>query len=1372
MTTYYVSSEIGNGNNAGTSASAPLASLQAAADVVKPGDTVEVMNGTYTAPFYGDALDITTSGTASAPITFEAAPGQTPVINSSGGWNAINIQASYIIVSGFTVVGDASNYTLQSALAGYSTGSSSLDGNGIAINPSSTVPLPNHITIENNTVYDEPGGGIYTEGADYVQILNNVVYNNANWSAFGNSGVSVSTSENLDTNSGPHIIISGNLVYDNAQLVPTNGASGITDGEGIILDTNPNYTSEILVENNTVYGNGSSGIESFLTNGAVITGNTVYGNNTQNVQAASVAQIFVNQSNNDSVTNNNTSNPNVAVPVISQGVVNSNDSVTLTGTAVAGSTVAVSDGGSSLLGTTVASNAGSWSLTTLIQPAGSYDFTATDTTSIGTSAPSTALSLTVPTSASNTQTPSAPVISSIAVNSNDSITLTGTATADSTVTVWSTTGTDDGTATVSSSGAWNFTTPTLLPSVYGYTATDTTPGGTSAQSNALGVTVPSVVIAAPVISNGAVNANDSVTLTGTAAAGSTVTVSDGGASALGTATANSAGGWTFTSADLSSGSYAFTATDTTSAGTSAKSTALNVTVPLPSAPVISNGAVNANNSVTLTGTAAAGSTVTVSDGGASALGTATANSAGGWTFTSADLSSGSYAFTATDTTSAGTSAKSTALNVTVPLPSAPVISNGAVNANDSVTLTGTAAAGSTVTVSDGGASALGTATANSAGGWTFTSADLSSGSYAFTATDTTSAGTSAKSTALNVTVPLPSAPVISNGAVNANDSVTLTGTAAAGSTVTVSDGGASALGTATANSAGGWTFTSADLSSGSYAFTATDTTSAGTSAKSTALNVTVPLPSAPVISNGAVNANELGDADRDGRSRLHGDGVGWRRERAWNRDRQQRRRLDLHQRRPVVRLLRVHRHRYDVGGDERKIDRAQCDRAAAVRAGDQQRRGQRQRLGDADRDGRSRLHGDGVGWRRERAWNRDRQQRRRLDLHQRRPVVRLLRVHRHRYDVGGDERKIDRAQCDRAAAVRAGDQQRRGQCQRLGDADRDGRSRLHGDGVGWRRERAWNCDRQQRRRLDLHQRRPVVRLLRVHRHRYDVGGDERKIDRAQCDRAAAVRAGDQQRRGQRQRLGDADRDGRSRLHGDGVGWRRERAWNRDRQQRRRLDLHQRRPVVRLLRVHRHRYDVGGDERKIDRAQCDRAAAVRAGDQQRRGQRQRLGDADRDGRSRLHGDGVGWRRERAWNRDRQQRRRLDLHQRRPVVRLLRVHRHRYDVGGDERKIDRAQCDRAAAVRAGDQQRRGQRQRLGDADRDGRSRLHGDGVGRRRERAWNRDRQQRRRLDLHQRRPVVRLLRVHRHRYDIGGEERKIDRARCDRAERSCSCAGHQ
>ena len=131
MTTYYVSSIVGSDNNTGVSASAPLASLQAAEALTKPGDTVEVMNGTYTGPAGGNVLTISTSGTASAPITFEAAPGATPVINSSGEWQGIEIDASYITINGFTIVGDAANYNLASATAGYSTGNPDLDGNGI-----------------------------------------------------------------------------------------------------------------------------------------------------------------------------------------------------------------------------------------------------------------------------------------------------------------------------------------------------------------------------------------------------------------------------------------------------------------------------------------------------------------------------------------------------------------------------------------------------------------------------------------------------------------------------------------------------------------------------------------------------------------------------------------------------------------------------------------------------------------------------------------------------------------------------------------------------------------------------------------------------------------------------------------------------------------------------------------------------------------------------------------------------------------------------------------------------------------------------------------------------------------------------------------
>jgi hypothetical protein len=161
------------------------------------------------------------------------------------------------------------------------------------------------------------------------------------------------------------------------------------------------------------------------------------------------------------------------------------------------------------------------------------------------------------------------------------------------VTVWSTTGTNDGTTTANSTGAWSFTTPVLLPSVYGYMATDTTAAGTSTKSNALGVTVSAATQtvvsnaleaapAAPSLTNIAVNSNDSVTLKGTAVAGSAVTVWSTTGTNDGTTTASTSGAWSFTTPGLSPSIYGYAATDTTSAGTSVKSNALGVTVPAQS----------------------------------------------------------------------------------------------------------------------------------------------------------------------------------------------------------------------------------------------------------------------------------------------------------------------------------------------------------------------------------------------------------------------------------------------------------------------------------------------------------------------------------------------------------------------------------------------------------------------------------------------------------------------------------------------------------------------------------------------------------------------------------------------------------------------
>src|SRR5439155_15522836 len=150
--------------------------------------------------------------------------------------------------------------------------------------------------------------------------------------------------------------------------------------------------------------------------------------------------------------------------------------------------------------------------------------------------------------------------------------------------------------------------------------------------------------------------DNTLTLTGTAAANSTVSVYDG-TTLLGTATPNGSGAWSFTTGTLADASHSFTAKATDAAGnTGAASTVLGVTVDTvaPNAPVISSfsndsGAVGDgitnDSTLTLTGTAAGNSTVSVYDG-TTLLGTASANGSGAWSFTTGTLADASHSFTA------------------------------------------------------------------------------------------------------------------------------------------------------------------------------------------------------------------------------------------------------------------------------------------------------------------------------------------------------------------------------------------------------------------------------------------------------------------------------------------------------------------------------------------------------------------------------------------------------------------------------------------------------------------------------------------------------------------------------------------------------
>ena len=126
----------------------------------------------------------------------------------------------------------------------------------------------------------------------------------------------------------------------------------------------------------------------------------------------------------------------------------------------------------------------------------------------------------------------------------------------------------------------------------------------------------------------------------------------------------------------------------------------------PVAPVITNDVVNANNSVTLTGTTEANSTVTVYDG-QTAVGSTMANASGAWSYSTGALANGSQVFTATATDAAGNiGAASTAVD--------PII--GALTGTLSGTLSGTnsVANGTTLSIT-GMVNNTGTIALNAAG---------------------------------------------------------------------------------------------------------------------------------------------------------------------------------------------------------------------------------------------------------------------------------------------------------------------------------------------------------------------------------------------------------------------------------------------------------------------------------------------------------------------------------------------------------------------------------------------------------------------------------------------------------------------------------
>ncbi|WP_230966054.1 right-handed parallel beta-helix repeat-containing protein [Nostoc sp. NZL] len=312
-TTYYVSGT-GSDKNSGRTTSSAFRTIQRAANLTNPGDKVLIMNGVYkNAHPSGTVLDIKRSGTANAWITYKAYPGHLPKLQNSG-WHGIFISngASYIEVNGLDIAGNNRNITLSYAQSQkYNRSNPLTNGNCITIDGRNS-KRPHHIRILNNKVHDCGGGGISAIESDYITVDNNEVFNNAWYSVYGCSGISLLNTWNYDNSQNYKMFVTRNKVYNNKMLIPWIQNGKFQDGNGIIVDRSRNngsggsklsaYRGRTLIANNISYKNGGSGIHTYESDHVDIVHNTTYLNN----QTAGInyGQIMSNSSADIKVLNN------------------------------------------------------------------------------------------------------------------------------------------------------------------------------------------------------------------------------------------------------------------------------------------------------------------------------------------------------------------------------------------------------------------------------------------------------------------------------------------------------------------------------------------------------------------------------------------------------------------------------------------------------------------------------------------------------------------------------------------------------------------------------------------------------------------------------------------------------------------------------------------------------------------------------------------------------------------------------------------------------------------------------------------------------------------------------------------------------------
>ncbi|MGJ7505097.1 Ig-like domain-containing protein [Variovorax sp. ZT5P49] len=582
----------------------------------------------------------------------------------------------------------------------------------------------------------------------------------------------------------------------------------------------------------------------------------------------------------------------------------------ITGVAEAGSLVTIKDGAGNLIGSATAGPNGTYSVTPAATLPDGTVLHVVATDAAGNPSPEATATV-------DSKPPAAPTI-----NPTNGSAITGTAEADSVVTIKDGAGNVVGT-TVAINGKYSIAPAATLPegTVLRAAAADAA-GNTSPESTAtVDRTAPvvSVAIVNDANNDGFINASEKgadvtvkVTLVSGAAVGDVISLTDGTATPSVTLTAadvangfvnvsfaNPAEGRTLrvsaTSRDLA-GNVSTSAVADSAVFDTTPPAAVIAAVTDNAGPVrgpLANGGTTDDTMPTFGGSGAApGDVIKVFDNG-SVIGSATVDASGSWSVKpGTPLGEGAHSITQTATDAAGnTSAAGAPLDFKVDTTGVPVSLKLAPGRQPktfpdgftdetSPTLEGKTTAGAVVTVTEG-ANVLGSTKADASGNWRLALPVQSEGAHQYTATAVNAAGTNSKAAlALTIDASPPAVPSIAevmddagsvrgplaNGGFTDDTTPTFAGSGATpGDKIRIYDNGI-AIGSTTVEADGSWkfAFTGANtpLKEGVHRFTATALDPVGNeSAQSPALIVTVDTSAPPSPAAATSYADNVGPAE-------------------------------------------------------------------------------------------------------------------------------------------------------------------------------------------------------------------------------------------------------------------------------------------------------------------------------------------------------------------------------------------------------------------------------------------------------------------------------------------------------------------------------